>query len=419
MLARLRETIVNSYIYRRIAPSIFSLVKAISSAGQTLLFTQKFIFYLTGNKKSIANIPTSSVLVVCTLASNYFIRRRLIDRQFDPEAKPYELQIEITPGIPIHITYDHLETFGKSFFWIIKILGYLASISSAGYNYLCSAVFLESIVGAGGYDIHDESYGEISLQLFAILCAISNLVASFSNSQHRIEENAILFAYMLEKRLFKWNHYMTATLGIATLGTICIPFFTNYSTNTIYGKIPKIVVPKGLKVAINSIAVTASTTSFIMSNFPDVYRTIKPGHKNYRNHLPKDKKGKAKMFSIFGTGIGEAGSTGAGNYLGTVETLHELFGLDKKDPGVIAFGISTSLSSAALFYSFAIYQGYLRVLSYEHEKIQKQIDSERVAFIKERYENPRNILPKLNSRPIKDADTSSEEDPNPNAFSPM
>lgn len=356
MLSRLKNAAKSVWRVTKsvVLPTIISVGRMISSAGQTLFILPKFFQLLAillpqfqkwmGKDEAKINDYVTYALIGCTVVINLSTRVPRIYAQFNPSqfADPVpEEQIE-------------LGKTGTSIYLTLRCLNYLSAGFTLLVSYLNAMTFIEFLSAKFNTNPH-ASDAEYFTQSDAILLAFCATATYAIYSFRKAAPNSKITAKNLENLTIPHDKYALITLAISGVGTMTVPFLNFFSTESALGKIP-ITLTKTIKYIVASFSATSGLASHLMTQIPAVYNSLSED-KNMIRYAQEPCWNKPVKVMVYGAGVGDFTATAISNFTGTLNTCHNVIGIPERHPALIACSIVGANSTAALNFFFSVYEG--------------------------------------------------------------
>ena len=348
-----------------VAPAFISIGGTVSAVGGSLFILPKFVKFLTNKDDHPASLYSSFTIIVFSVIISLATRFPAIFRHFNTEEKlpekenqEIDKEFQCNPSMSLWLLARSFEYFAKT-----------NSVASAGFmllgSYLNAITFIEFLSKQTNSDPH-EGIAEYITQTTALLLAVCATGKYAIFTLKKAVANAKHIAHNIENRNFPTDRAALITFAVSSFSTLAVPFLGYFSTTNALGKIPLINLPYKVKRGLAFFSSVSSTSTHLTTQVPPLYAFLS---KNTQQVIFTEKPwwetpSKVVVFGI--AGIGDFASTNISVFTSVNSTCHDVFGINAKQPVLIAACSVTALSTATLNYFFSVYRGYEDTLLHYH-----------------------------------------------------
>ena len=366
---------IGSVFKKWVAPIVVSACRLFSSAGSAL-FTLMNVFKFFNQEASIVLRPLSYLAIGINIYAMLATRIASIFRQFRGETAPHLPQenqpATTTPTAPQKkqccACHCELGIKGSLVYSIFVASGILSSLFSSLNNYL-GAITLMEFIGKEGFksDVHDEEWKEITIQSIAILCAISNLISYHSFNVRKIKENARNLAQKIQaNKNCTCDANIAKTISISLFSLVSSIFISYFSTNKAVRKIPHILIPEKIIIALSATAGGSSLGAALIADIPSLYDALSKNQQEEKRYQPTDTPRIESPLrkTTYTIGSIDAGNTlGCSTFISITNTMGDLFQINAHGYIMIPAAMC-AISKTILGSTFFVRKGYLDTLQY-------------------------------------------------------
>lgn len=343
-----------------VAPTVFSIGRVISTAGQVLFGVLNIIKYFTNDKRKDylavldhpATIPTAIISMTANLFINLVTRVPAIFRQFQHPLTEPQKKIDVGNHFD-----KKLNRKGRMVYLSLSGMCFISGVFVSHNSYLGAITLSEFIAFLAKSDVHDEEWKEYLLQTFAISMAICNLVAYYSWNFQKAKQNARIVAENIDQGIDWRNKTALKTMAVSTLSIASAPLFAYYSEYHALGKTPYLKSSTKAKKILSSISAFTNFTITLLTNVPAVYDNFSR-KQNDIYYLDKPRWEPALRSLTYTVAVPETAGNGLGTFVSDLWTCHDVFGIDPYNLYLVVPASVCASSTAFLYFSFAIRQGY-------------------------------------------------------------
>lgn len=363
---------ISSGIKKTVVPTIISAGRMISAIGESLFSLPKFIKYLTGQNDHPYNLYSSIGVIVSSAIVNVSTRVPAIFMHFrskedapsvnDPTELPFVSDDESFAEVGASnngYTFcceTELGYKGMSIFIILKTLNIAAIPFTFLSSYLNAITFIEFIAKNGFQKDAHEDILEYITQSASLALAVCGSATYAIYSLKKANHNAKKFAAMVEKNNFTCDKATLSTIAIMTLGTTTVPFLAYFSASNALQKLPLIILPEKVRYVTAGIGALTRTATTLLTQTSSLNSVLTTQSKTVQYTFTPIWERPLKAI-VYIAGVGELAATGIANFTGFVNTSHDVFGIDEKNPGLIAIGAVTGSVNATLYFFFSVHEG--------------------------------------------------------------
>ena len=345
----------------------FTGVRAATNAGSVLFGLKNLFGYLlntegqTQEEEHPALLPITyaaigfSVITTLATVGPVFHRKFLSNTTSHPDTNYDEEDAQEQTE-----QKTNLDKKGKSIYLAFKSLS-LLSMGFTSLNAYFTATVLSEFVFS---DEETKKELEVGIQTFAIVCALSNALYTYSYRFQKIGSNAIRLADNLKDGHPHMDAVLAKTIGVSALTLISTPFYGYFSTVSTMNKLG---LPAELATATAILSSTTALFSVLTSDVVSLYDFFNSAKQH--PHYPRQScVAPAVRWGIYTVGgLDSISSYGASTFISVIKTMQAISQTDADNHGIIAFAIFCALSKLALGFSFSVRETYLDTQDYYYQ----------------------------------------------------